>query len=180
MKNTVKKLTLSAMFIAIGLVLPLITGGIPQIGNMLLPMHLPVFLCGLICGWKYGLAVGFILPLLRSAAFSMPPMYPVAIAMAFELAAYGFVAGILYEHSRAQNLGAIYRAIGAAMLAGRIVWGLAMLILLGVNGGSFTWPAFLSGAVLTAIPGIIAQLVLIPAILVLLDRSKLVPFRKGV
>jgi len=72
------------MFIAIGLVLPFFTGQIPQIGRMLLPMHIPVFLCGLICGWKYGLMVGFILPLLRYAVFGMPVIFPNGIAMAFE------------------------------------------------------------------------------------------------
>ena len=66
MKNSnVKNLALSAMFIAIGQVLPFFTGQIPQIGNMLLPMHIPVLLCGLICGWKYGALVGFTTPLLR-------------------------------------------------------------------------------------------------------------------
>ena len=103
MKNqSLKNLTLTAFFIALGIVLPFLTGQIPRFGSMLLPMHIPVFLCGLICGWPYGLAVGFILPLLRSLLFSMPPMYPVAIAMAFELATYGFVAGILYSRSRWQ------------------------------------------------------------------------------
>ena len=86
MKNTMlKNLTLSAMFLALGLLLPLLTGQIQQIGNMLLPMHIPVFLCALICGWKYGLAVGAILPLLRCVTFGMPPLFPTAIAMALEL-----------------------------------------------------------------------------------------------
>ena len=86
MEKAVKKVTLSAMFMAIGIVLPFLTGQIRQIGTMLLPMHLPVFLCGLICGWQYGAVVGFVLPLLRSMIFGMPQMYPMALAMAFELA----------------------------------------------------------------------------------------------
>lgn len=81
------------MFVAIGVVLPFFTGQIPQIGNMLLPMHIPVLLCGLICGWQYGGMVGFILPLLRTMLFGMPVLYPTGIAMAFELAAYGLVIG---------------------------------------------------------------------------------------
>ncbi len=60
---------------------------------MLLPMHIPVLLCGLICGWKYGILVGFILPLLRHTIFGMPILFPTGIAMAFELATYGFVIG---------------------------------------------------------------------------------------
>ena len=92
--SPVRALVLSAMFLALGLVLPFFTGQIPQVGSMLLPMHLPVFLCGLICGWQYGAAVGFVTPLLRMSLFGMPPLLT-AVAMAFELAAYGGVAGFL-------------------------------------------------------------------------------------
>ena len=98
-ENYAKKIVLCAMFLAAGMVLPFFTGQIPQIGSMLLPMHIPVFLCGLICGGKYGAMVGFVLPLMRSAIFVMPPMYPTAAAMAFELAAYGFIVGFLYENA---------------------------------------------------------------------------------
>ena len=178
MKNTTQKLTLSAIFIAIGLVLPFFTGQVPQIGNMLLPMHLPVFLCGLICGWPYGLAVGMILPLLRSFAFGMQPLYPIALAMTFELAAYGFVSGFLYGRSRWQCMIALYRSLIAAMLCGRIVWGIAEVILLGIGGNAFTWQMFVACAVLNAVPGIILQLVLIPAVMVSLHRTGLVPFHK--
>ena len=94
MKNSyIKKITLSAMFLAIGLVLPFLTGQIPEIGSMLLPMHIPVLLCGLICGWQYGGAVGLIVPLLRNLLFGMPPM-PGAVSMAFDLAAYGLIIGL--------------------------------------------------------------------------------------
>ena len=93
--NTTKKLTLSAVLLALGLILPFFTGQIQEIGNKLLPMHIPVLICGFVCGWKYGMLVGFITPLLRCVLFSMPaPMN--AICMAFELATYGIVAGILY------------------------------------------------------------------------------------
>lgn len=98
--NKTKKVILSAMFIGIGLVLPFLTGQIHVIGKMLLPMHIPVLLCGFICGWQYGLLVGFILPLFRSVLFSMPVMYPNAIGMAFELATYGAVSGLLHEEKR--------------------------------------------------------------------------------
>lgn len=176
--SSVKNMTLTAMFLAIGMILPFFTGQIPQIGSMLLPMHLPVFLCALICGWKYGAVMAFILPLFRSAIFTMPPMYPVAVAMAFELATYALVAGLLYERSRWQCVKALYKCIIIAMLAGRAVWGVAMLILLGIKGNQFTFQAFLSGAFINAIPGIVIQLILIPVIMVALDRAKLVPFRR--
>lgn len=178
-QTTTKKLTLAAMFVAIGLVLPFLTGQIPQIGNMLLPMHIPVFLCGLICGWKYGATVGFILPLMRSLIFTMPPMYPVAIAMAFELLAYGLIVGLLYSRSRWQCVIALYRSMIIAMFCGRFVWAVAQIVLLGIRGNGFTWQMFMSGAVLNAIPGIVVQLTLIPAIMVALNRTGLVRFQRA-
>lgn len=177
-RQSIKQLTLAAVFMAVGLVLPLLTGQIPQIGNMLLPMHIPMLLCGLICGWKYGLAVGIVLPLLRSLIFGMPPMFPAAVAMAFELATYGFVTGFLYSRSRWQCVIALYRSMVVAMLAGRIVWGVVQMILLGIGGSAFTWQMFMAGAFMNAVPGIILQLVLIPAIMVALNRTGLVRFHR--
>lgn len=173
----VKNLVLSAMFMALGVVLPFLTGQIPQVGSMMLPMHLPVLLCGLICGWQYGGLVGFTLPLLRSVLFHRPPMIA-AIAMAFEMAAYGMVVGFLYARARWQCLRALYRCLIAAMIAGRLVWGAACVVLLGLGKMEFSWQAFLSGAVLAAIPGIVLQLLVIPAVMVALNRTGLVPFRK--
>lgn len=177
MKDNIKNMTLTAMFLAIGIILPFFTGQIPQIGAMLLPMHLPVFLCTLICGWKWGLPMAFILPLMRSVLFGMPVIYPSALAMAFELATYAFVAGFMYEKSRWQCIRALYRSLLTAMAAGRIVWGIAQTILLGISGSAFSFQAFISGALLNAVPGIILQLILVPAVLVALNRTKLVPFK---
>lgn len=176
-KTHIKNMVLAAMFMALGLVLPFLTGQIPQIGNMMLPMHLPVLLCGLVCGWQYGGIVGFVLPLFRYTLFSMPPM-PAGIAMAFELAAYGAVVGFLYARSRWQCVIALYRCLIIAMIAGRVVWAAARIIMTGVTSVPFTWEIFLSGAFLTAIPGIILQLIVIPAIMVAMDRTGLVPFHK--
>lgn len=175
-RKPILNLTLSAMFMAIGMVLPFLTGQIKQIGSMLLPMHIPVFLCGLICGWQYGLIVGFVLPILRSMVFGMPILFPTGIAMAFELATYGAVIGWLYSHSRWQCVIALYRCMIVTMLAGRLVWGVVQVVLLGISGNSFTWKMFITGALLNAIPGIILQLILIPAIMVALNRTGLVRF----
>ncbi len=169
-------LVLAALFLALCLVLPMVTGGIPAIGNMLLPMHIPVLFCGLLCGWQYGLAVGFAAPLLRSVLFGMPPMYPVALAMAFELAAYGLIIALVYARLPRRGLGAVYGALLAAMVGGRLVWGLAEILLLGLAGNAFTVQAFLSGALLSAVPGILLQLVLIPGVMAALDRTGVVPF----
>lgn len=178
-QSPVQTLAAAAMMLALGLVLPFFTGQIPQVGGMLCPMHLPVLLCGLLCGWKYGLAVGFVLPPLRFVLFGAPPLFPTGIAMAFELAAYGFLAGFLYARSRWQCVVALYRCLIAAMLGGRIVWAVARIILSGVSGQAFTWQMFLSGAFLTAIPGIVLQLVFIPVVMVALDRTGLVRFRRS-
>lgn len=171
MKKRTQKLTLSAMFLAIGMVLPFFTGQIPKIGNMLLPMHIPVLLCGLICGWFYGLATGMILPVLRSLIFGMPMLYPMAIAMAFELAAYGAIVGVLYTCSKKKTTASVYRALAAAMICGRIIWGIVEVILLGINGNGFGWKMFVSGAFLNAIPGILLQLILIPVIMSAVRRA---------
>lgn len=177
-KQYIKSLVLAAMFMAAGLILPFFTGQIPQIGNMMLPMHLPVLLCGLICGWQYGGIVGFVLPLFRYMLFGMPPM-PMGIAMAFELATYGAVVGFLYARSRWQCVIALYRCLIIAMIVGRVVWAVARMALMGVASVPFTWEIFLSGALLTAIPGIVLQLIVIPAIMVAMDRAGLVPFQRG-
>lgn len=176
-KKRIRNLVLAAMLMAVGIVLPFFTGQIPQIGNMLLPMHLPVLICGLICGWQYGGIIGFILPLLRHVLFGMPPM-PNGISMAFELAAYGAIAGFVYNHSRWQCIVSLYRALLIAMVGGRIVWGAVSIVVLGMTGGAFTWQIFMAGAFLNAIPGIILQLVLIPALMLALHRTGLVPFRR--
>lgn len=175
-KSPIFNLTLAAMFLAIGLVLPFFTGQIPQIGNMLLPMHIPVFLCSLICGWQYGLGIGFILPILRYVLFGMPVLFPTGIAMAFELATYGFTAGFLYARSRWKCVIALYRSLIPAMLAGRMVWGIVQAVLLGMGKSSFTWQMFFAGAFFNAIPGIVLQLILIPAVMVALNRTGLVRF----
>ena len=177
-KTYIKNLTLSAMFLAIGLVLPFFTGQLRDIGNMLLPMHLPVFLCGLICGWQYGAAVGLILPVFRSVLFGMPPL-PLAIVMAFELATYGGLSGFLYGHSKWKCVLALYRSMIIAMLGGRVVWAIGRMILAGLSPDrGFSLEIFLTSGFLEAIPGIILQLTLIPVIMVALDRTGMVPFSK--
>ena len=175
----IRKLVLSAMFMAIGLILPFITGQIQQIGNMLLPMHIPVLLCGLICGWQYGAIVGFILPLLRYVLFGMPPIFPTGVSMTFELAAYGAVIGLIMQRlSRKNTVGDgknyvlnLYLALIGAMLAGRIIWGLVRFILAQATMQPFTLEMFMAGAFLTAVPGIIVQLILIPGIMAALKRA---------
>ena len=168
----VRRLTYAALYLAIAMVLPFLTGQIPEIGAMLCPMHIPALLCGFLCGWPWGAAVGFIAPLMRSVVFGMPAMFPTAVAMAFELAVYGGMAGLLY-HLLPKRKWMVYAVLLTAMLAGRIVWGAVHVILAGLTGNSFTWEAFLLGAVTNAVPGIIMQLVLIPILVIAMDRAGL-------
>lgn len=169
MKTNLKTLVLAALFLALALVLPFLTGQIPEIGSMLCPMHIPALLCGFFCGWPWGLAVGLIAPVLRSLLFSMPPMYPMAVCMAFELATYGAVSGYLYgklPHKKSS----IYVSLLTAMVAGRLVWGLARFLCSGLDVSAFGLSAFWSGAVATAIPGIIVQILLIPVLVMALEK----------
>ena len=168
----VRKLTYAALFLALAMVLPFVTGQIPEIGSMLCPMHIPALLCGFMCGWPWGLAVGFIAPLLRSVIFGMPAMFPDAVAMAFELAVYGGTAGLLYRMLPRKKW-IIYIVLIVSMIAGRVVWGIVRMILAGLSGGSFTWALFIAGAVTNAIPGIIMHLVLIPLLVIVMDRAGL-------
>ena len=162
-------LVLTAMFFALGYLLPYATGQIKEIGKMLCPMHLPVLLCGFVCGPVWGLAVGAVLPLLRSLTTSMPPLFPSALCMAFELAAYGLLAGI-FRRALPKKKGFIYVSLVASMLLGRLVWGLAMFIFTGIAGTEFSFAAFIAGAFTGSIPGIIAQIVLIPPIVMIVER----------
>lgn len=158
-----KKMVLSALSLAIGMVLPFFTGQIPGIGNMLLPMHIPVMLCGFVCGWKYGLVVGGVLPILRSFLFGIPVFFPNAIGMAVELAVYGVCTGVFGRRFGRKTKG-IYMALVLAMLLGRVAWGITSSILFALAGSGFTWKLFFAQGFVNAAPGIAIQLLLIPAI----------------
>ena len=176
--KNLKKLIFSALFLAIGFILPLFFGQLPTIGQMLVPMHIPVILCGMICDWKYGAIIGFILPLLRSFIFSVPVFYPTAIAVAFEMCTYGLIVGILYGLSKKKSVFTIYFSMIVAMILGRIIRCIAQIILLNIQGNPFVWKTFFTGVLLNSIPGIILQLIIIPIVMIALKRSKLIEFSK--
>lgn len=171
-RNEIRNLTLAAMFLALAFVMPFLTGQIPQVGSMLCPMHIPVLLCGFLCGGPWGLIVGLVAPILRSSVLGMPPMFPTAVCMAFELAAYGFVTGFL--HTRlAKGKGSVYVSLITAMIAGRVVWGIAMFACMGFDETKFGMAAFIAGAITTAIPGIILQIVIVPVLVMVVERYAL-------
>ena len=167
--KNLRQLILAAMFLTLALALPFLTGQIPQVGSALCPMHIPVLLCGFFCGPWYALAVGLVASLLRFALFGMPPPMPTGIAMCFELATYGFVSGLLYKLLPGKKV-FTYVTLIAAMLAGRIIWGIARVILAGLAQSEFAWTAFLSGAFVNAVPGIILHILLIPVLVIALKR----------
>lgn len=179
-KNALYRISLSAMFMAVGIILPFFTGQVQHIGNMLLPMHLPVLLCGLICGWQYGGVVGFTLPLIRSLMLGMPPIFPNAVGMAVELLTYGIVVGLVYSRMKKQGVLSVIVSLIFAMVMGRIVWGITQTVLLSLTGGVFTWRLFLAGAFVNAVPGIILQLVLIPAIMSVLHFTRCFEIQKRI
>ena len=171
-RKRVRSLVMAAVCVALGLFLPFLTGQIPQIGSKLSPMHIPILLCGFLCGWQYGLIAGFITPILRSVLFGMPPMMPTAAAMAFELAAYGAFTGILYR-LLPRNVLNVYVTLVASMLLGRVVWGVASMLLYMANGSQFTFAIFLTGAFVNAVPGIVLHIAIIPPIVLALRKAKI-------
>jgi len=159
------KVVSTALCIALGILLPMFFHLIGFGGPAFLPMHIPVLLSGFICGGPYGLACGLIVPLLSAVLTGMPPVFPTAIAMMFELGAYGLLSGLLYKKFN------VYVSLIGAMLGGRIVSGIANALLMGMAGKAYGFAAFISGSFVTALPGIIIQLV--PLIIIALQRAKL-------
>jgi len=171
MSNT-RKMIATALFIAIGIALPLAFHAIPNAGRMFLPMHIPILLCGLICGFPWGLACGLAAPLLSSLLTQMPPaaMLP---AMLCELAVYGLVSALLVRHVPVKNAYArLYIALVGAMLCGRLVLGAVNALIFSV--GSYSMQVWLTGSFVTALPGIAVQAILIPVIVLGLRKAKLI------
>ena len=173
MKHKTKHMIIAALCLALCLVLPFLTGQIPQSGRMLLPMHLGVFICAYVADKKWAAAVGIVAPLMRSLLFGMPMLYPTAIAMACELFTYGLVCGLLNDKLPKKPV-YIYVSLIGAMLAGRIVSGLVQIPLYGLKGNTYTWTAFITASFVEALPGIILQIVLIPLLIMALRRAKLI------
>lgn len=169
-QKQLQEMILAAMMLALAIVLPFLTGSIQALGQAFLPMHLPVIICGFICGYRYGGLVGFTAPLLRALIVGMPPLYPVALAMSFELATYGIVVGLLYLSLKKYNLIGIYATLILSMLAGRAVYGVVNTILLGIQSTPYAFKTFISAAFVSGIPGIIFQLIVIPFIVFSYDQ----------
>lgn len=176
--NSVKRTVLAALCAALCVVLPIAFHSIPNAGAILLPMHIPVLLCGLICGWPYGLVCGLMGPALSSILTGMPPA-ALLPAMMVECAVYGAVSGIMLRFVRTGKLTAdLYIALITAMLAGRIASGAAKAL---IFSPGITLEAWIASSFITALPGILVQLTAIPLLVSLLIRTRQIPerYRKG-
>ena len=173
--SNVKKSIITAVCIALCYVIPLMFHGIQNAGNIFCPMHIPVFICGLICGWQYGLLCGIAGPALSSALSSMPPV-AILPSMMVELAAYGTAAGLMMKLVRTKSTYAdLYISLIVAIVCGRVLAGLAKALIFA--RGSYSMSAWIAGSVVTSWPGTVIQLVFIPTIVFALMKSHLIPER---
>lgn len=169
------KCAATAVCMALCVVLPMALHAIPNAGTLISPMHLPVLLCGMVCGWPYGLACGLMGPALSSFITSMPGIGYLPTMM-LELAVYGLVTGLMMKFVHTGKLPAdIYISLLAAMLAGRLITGAARALIF--SAGSYSWKAWATGYFASSFPGIILQLLLIPALYLALQKAHVVPPR---
>lgn len=172
--NSVKRMTLSAVCVALCVVLPIAFHSFPNAGSVLLPMHIPVLICGMICGWPYGFLCGLMGPLLSSVLTGMPPVAYLP-AMMVECGVYGMVSGLMLKFVRTKNIYAdLYIALITAMLAGRVVSGIAKALIF-TPGLAFS--AWISASFITALPGIAIQLVFLPTVVFTLMKARIIPQR---
>ena len=173
-KNSIKNMTLTAVCIALCVVLPIAFHSIPDAGSVFLPMHIPVLICGMICGWPYGLICGLMGPLVSSALTGMPPI-AILPAMMLECGAYGMVSGMMLKLVRTKSTyGDLYIALVVAMLAGRVLSGIAKALIF-MPGMSMT--AWIMASFVTALPGILIQLVFLPSVVMTLMKARIIPVR---
>ena len=175
MKTNITKMIYTSVFIALGITLPVAFHVIPNAGNILAPMHIPILLCGLICGFPYGLTCGILTPLLSNVLTGMPNVLYLP-GMLCELAAYGLISAFLMRFVRTNDLYAdIYISLGGAMLFGRLFYGIVNAFIF--RAGQYSLRIWATAAFVTAIPGITSQLILIPLVIVALQRAKLIEKR---
>jgi len=172
-----KKYVITAMCITLCAVLPTVFHSIPNLASIVSPMHIPALLCGLICGWPFGIACGLMGPALSSFVTGMPNM-AVLPAMMVELAAYGAIAGLLMRILRTKNVYvSLYISLVTAMLAGRVLAGVVRALIF--MAGEYSFALWVSSYFVTTLPGIAIQLVLIPIIYLALEKARLIPARSG-
>ena len=173
-----RKIVITAMLIAVGVVLPLAFHSIPRAGSILLPMHIPVLLAGLICGPFFGLVSGLITPLLSSITTGMPPAGFVVYSMMIELSIYGLVAGIAMRliHTGRSSFD-LYISLGAALIVGRVVAGIAQALVFFSGEGGYTIMLWVTSYFVTSLPGLVIQILFVPSMVMALERERIIPMR---
>jgi len=173
--SSVKKSLLNAMCIALCVVLPMAFHGVKDAGAVFCPMHLPVYICGLVCGWPYGLLCGLSGPLFSSLLTGMPPANYLPLMMV-ELAVYGLASGLLMSLTHTKNLYAdLYISLVGAMFCGRVIAGITRALIFA--HGTYSMHAWIMGYGITSLPGTLIQLAIIPVIIATLMRARLIPSR---
>lgn len=169
---TTKKTIISALCVALGVVLPYAFHAIPNSGSILLPMHIPVLICGLIAGPLYGMFVGILTPVASNLISGMPPA-AYLLSMVCELAVYGLASGLFIRFIQTRNRRAnIILSLIASMILGRIAYGLMNMLIFRV--GSYSMQIWLTSAFVTALPGILIQIFIIPILIFSLEAAKLI------
>lgn len=181
-RDQLQKMLITAVLLAVGMVLPFLIGQVRVLGQAISPLHIPALICGLTCGWPWGIALGVVLPILRGAVFGMPPLMPTGLAMACEMAVYGAVTGLLYPMLRkafgkGRHLFAMLAAMLIAMVLGRLAGGAAQAVLLGMNGKGYTFEAFIASYFVGTAIGAVIHLIVVPLIVTALEKAKLSPMR---
>ena len=173
-KSSIKYMTMAAVCVALCVVLPIAFHSIPDAGTVFLPMHIPVLICGMICGWPYGLMCGLMGPLVSSALTGMPPI-AILPAMMVECGTYGLVSGLMLKVLRTKcTYVDLYIAQIMAMLAGRVVSGIAKALIFSPGMALSAW---VTASFITAIPGILIQLIFLPSVVCTLMKAKVIPQR---
>ena len=172
--NPIKRMTLSAVCVALCVVLPIAFHSIPDAGSVFLPMHIPVLICGMICGWPYGLLCGLMGPLVSSVLTGMPPV-AILPAMMVECGTYGLVSGLMLKYVRTKSTYAdLYIALITAMIAGRVLSGIAKALIFSPGLAMSAW---ITASFVTALPGIVIQLVFLPSVVFTLMKARVIPVR---
>ncbi len=168
--DTTLRLVFSALLLALSIILPTVLSASPQIGQMFLPMHLPIMLCGMICGTPYGIIIGLIAPLLKFSLTGLPVIIT-AISMAFELAAYGGMCGLLYK-TFPKKVSYVYPNLLISMIIGRVINGAMQYLIATTTESDFILKTFISVTTLNALPGIVIQFALIPLVILALRKTR--------
>lgn len=171
-KNKTQRLVVAALCLALGILLPQIFHVIPvaNTGNVFLPMHIPVILCGYFVGAGYGALVGAICPLLSFLFTGMPNAARLPF-MIVELMAYGAAAGLAYQLLTKMNKTLrIYLTLIITMICGRVAYFMGLVVAVYILGMKELSVMAVISAIVLGLPGIVIQIIIIPVIIFSIDK----------